>query len=1065
MKSILLVYSLEREWYFLFTGLIEEDEMNNLDYVFQVICVGLAIATFLLNTGRGVKAIEVCKECLILLNNEVLKNKKEQFVEIVRIDIYKTIFRAYCLISDYTNAINYGRQLLNIYDQCGRTDKEKGILSLNLAVIYEGQFKYVEAGEIYNKVINIMREIRHSRGEAVAHLNLGAVFSFLCEYDKAKEHLGKALQIAIEIGDREGEAICHRMLGTVFISLAEFDKAKKHLEKALEIAIKTEDKAGKASCYGSLGTVFIYLGENHKAEEYIKEALKIKVDIGDRKGEATNFGNLGNISLFCGEYEKAKEYLEKALAITIEIGDRAGEASCRGNLGTVFNSLGENKKAEEYIEKALTIRQEIGDRGGKAEVLAKLGNIFKSRGEHDRAKKYLEEALAIDVEIGDKLGEASSYGNLGTVFQAVGDFDRAEKSYKKSLAISSKIGYRKGEATGYINLATIFGIRGEYEDVKENLDKAFEITAKIEDRAGEASCYANLAALFRSLGQYDKAENYFQKGLEIRKAIGDRAGEAAHYLNLGELLFHWIGEHDLGEGYLEKALSISQDIGDLDKEFACLCELAVVMIIKKKFQEAFRYLVLSMKKNESVRAFLRDNDQFKTSFSDIRSFPYRRLAALLVCLRNPNKALYVVELGRARALTDLVATRYSVERQISDDLQSWIGIENIIKQESDCSCLYIFYHERQIFLWIIDKSGVVHYKTITVNESDIAAKSSDSLDDFFAKSLRSFGIVPEEDCEDRSLNDIEPKPVVSQEEERVSLRQGRGEDDPELNLTFFHDIIIAPVVDLLKSSEIIIVPDRHLYHVPFPALHDDSGKYLSETFRIRIVPSLTTLKCIQDSPTACHSQSGVLIVGDPDVGRVLFNGRRKTFTPLPFARGEAEMIGRLLGVQPLIGQQATKQAVLEMLHSAGLMHFAAHGDAERGEIALSPVRSTGKLPKEQDFLLTMSDISKVQLRAKLVVLSCCHSARGQTKVEGVIGMARAILGSGARSVLVALWALNDKATEQFMSRFYGRLVGGDSASESLHEAMKWMRSNGWSEVRQWAPFVLIGDNVSFEFGK
>jgi len=47
------------------------------------------------------------------------------------------------------------------------------------------------------------------------------------------------------------------------------------------------------------------------------------------------------------------------------------------------------------------------------------------------------------------------------------------------------------------------------------------------------------------------------------------------------------------------------------------------------------------------------------------------------------------------------------------------------------------------------------------------------------------------------------------------------------------------------------------------------------------------------------------------------------------------MIGRLLGVQPLLGEKATKQAVLEMLHSAGLIHFAAHGDAERGEIALS----------------------------------------------------------------------------------------------------------------------------------
>ena len=154
-----------------------------------------------------------------------------------------------------------------------------------------------------------------------------------------------------------------------------------------------------------------------------------------------------------------------------------------------------------------------------------------------------------------------------------------------------------------------------------------------------------------------------------------------------------------------------------------------------------------------------------------------------------------------------------------------------------------------------------------------------------------------------------------------------------------------------------------------------------------------------------------------------------------------------------------------MLHSAGLIHFAAHGDAERGEIALSPVRSTGKLPNEQEYLLTMSDILEIQLRAKLVVFSCCHSGRGRIRAEGVIGISRAFLGSGARSVLVSLWAIDDEATEQFMSRFYEHLVRGESTSECLHQAMEWMRGNGWPEVRQWAPFMLIGDNVTFEFGK
>ena len=112
----------------------------------------------------------------------------------------------------------------------------------------------------------------------------------------------------------------------------------------------------------------------------------------------------------------------------------------------------------------------------------------------------------------------------------------------------------------------------------------------------------------------------------------------------------------------------------------------------------------------------------------------------------------------------------------------------------------------------------------------------------------------------------------------------------------------------------------------------------------------------------------------------------------------------------------------------------------------------------------MSDVSKVHLRGQLVVLSCCHSGRGKIKSEGVVGIARAFLGSGARSVSVSLWAVDDEATMQFMKQFYGHLVRGKSASESLHEAMKWMRENPrYLEVRKWAPFMLIGDDVSFDF--
>ena len=65
---------------------------------------------------------------------------------------------------------------------------------------------------------------------------------------------------------------------------------------------------------------------------------------------------------------------------------------------------------------------------------------------------------------------------------------------------------------------------------------------------------------------------------------------------------------------------------------------------------------------------------------------------------------------------------------------------------------------------------------------------------------------------------------------------------------------------------------------------------------------------------------------------------------------------------------------------------------------------------------------------------------------------------------MSLWAIDDKATLEFMKNFYQHLVAGKSASLALNRAMNCMReSTGFSDVTHWAPFVLIGDDVTLEF--
>ena len=280
-----------------------------------------------------------------------------------------------------------------------------------------------------------------------------------------------------------------------------------------------------------------------------------------------------------------------------------------------------------------------------------------------------------------------------------------------------------------------------------------------------------------------------------------------------------------------------------------------------------------------------------------------------------------------------------------------------------------------------------------------------------------------------------------------------------------YDLVIKPIADLSKGNELIVVPDGPLWLAPYGAFVNSDSQHLCESLRIRVIPSLTSLKLIADCPDDYHSRCRTLLVGDPWVAEVTNSNGEQILEQLPFARKEVQIIGEILKETALVGKEATKDAVLRRLSSVALVHIAAHGCMETGEIAKKPDPNRAfMILKKEHYVLTMTDVLNVQLRARLVVLSCCHSGRGEIKAEGVVGIARAFIGAGARSVLVSLWAIDDETTMEFIKISYRHLSEERSASESLSKAMKYLReSEKYSDVKYWAPFVLIGDDVTLEF--
>jgi CHAT domain-containing protein/Tfp pilus assembly protein PilF len=171
----------------------------------------------------------------------------------------------------------------------------------------------------------------------------------------------------------------------------------------------------------------------------------------------------------------------------------------------------------------------------------------------------------------------------------------------------------------------------------------------------------------------------------------------------------------------------------------------------------------------------------------------------------------------------------------------------------------------------------------------------------------------------------------------------------------------------------------------------------------------------------------------------------------------------------LTGPDATADA-LRAVDSPRFLHVATHGfsvaddpDDPRDDnpmVRSGLVFAGANQGNGADTLLLASEAASLDLDGtRLVVLSACGSGLGDTaNGEGVYGMRRALQLAGSRSQVVSLWEVDDTATMEFMTGFYGRLEGGQGMSEALRETkLEMMRSEEYGEPFYWAPFVLAGD--------
>ena len=163
----------------------------------------------------------------------------------------------------------------------------------------------------------------------------------------------------------------------------------------------------------------------------------------------------------------------------------------------------------------------------------------------------------------------------------------------------------------------------------------------------------------------------------------------------------------------------------------------------------------------------------------------------------------------------------------------------------------------------------------------------------------------------------------------------------------------------------------------------------------------------------------------------------------------------------LMGTEASENMIKSRnLTQYRYLHFAVHGILRNDVPYLrAPALVLAYDPSsKEDGFLTFSEIVELELNADLVTLSACKTGLGVlVPGEGVIGLSKAFMFAGARSLIVSLWEVSDSSTALLMEEFYRLLSQGISKVEALAKAKVYLRQKGYENPYFWAPFILIGD--------
>ncbi len=684
----------------------------------------------------------------------------------------------------------------------------------------------------------------------------------------------------------------------------------------------------------------------------------------------------------------------------------------------------------------------------KAQTLIKVGEIFRQQKKTDLAQEKVKNALILFKQHGIPEDERFAIALQARLHFQAQAIDQAIPAYQKTVALFEGLEDYKNAGKIWAQMGQLYLGTQDFPKAKSSYEQALKYAETTKAKDLEWHLFWGLGCCHWEAENWEQAAIYFEKS---KTKILIRQNKL--YTDEGKVAF-LDSVQDVFNRLIQTYLHIGTKAA-IEKAFV-ITETAKGQALSDLMQGRGRRR--AQQKTTTVRdlppIFTGANNPIQQMSSSVPVIPPAssddaEFNQIITALEEDQPQTIMQQSASGVASSNAIPDFSFHSVNETTEPTKKLPVRPISKR-----CFLSFYSlTDKLLIWLKKPNGELIFHQWKIAKVQLTAK------------IEAFRTAMMQDAQSRGLTMVRGVEKIEERTERAVVtrtRINKNVDFPQLSKEFYQQLW-QPFQAYLteEKTTVVVIPHDVLWLFPFAALKTETEKYIGTQHTLLYSPSMKALAQIDgEIPYSSIQDAKALIVGNPIMSQA---DKRYRFSELKGAEAEAIALSQLFQTQPLLQSKATQQAVEEGAINANILHLATHGMADETNplesfIVLADLfKADGSL--EKDGILKAREIMHWSVPAELVNLSACQTALGKVSGEGIIGLSRAFLVAGSRSVLVSLWNISDTATAAFMQQFYQYYLASGNKGLALQQAMENMQEQSdYAHAVYWAGFTLVGSD-------